>query len=94
MRAVEETMDVSDAGRNLEEIVQRVAKNNDNVVLEIEGQAKAVVVPLSIYEQWKRAREEFFETMRIAAERANLSPEEADKLAAEAVAWARSHKEG
>lgn len=93
MRAIEENMDVSDAQRNLEEIVQRVAENNDKVVLEVEGQARAVVVPLAIYEQWKRSRDEFFEVMRVAAERANLSPEEADRLAAEAVAWARSHKE-
>jgi hypothetical protein len=63
------------------------------VVLEVGGEAKAVVVPIAVYESWKRARDEFFETMRIAAERANLSPEEADILAAEAGAWARSHKE-
>lgn len=93
MRAIEENMDVGDAQRNLEKIVQRVAENNDKVVLEVEGQARAVVVPIEIYEQWKRSRHDFFETMRLAAERANLSPEEAEELAAEAVAWARSHKE-
>ncbi|HEX8228523.1 MAG TPA: type II toxin-antitoxin system Phd/YefM family antitoxin [Chloroflexia bacterium] len=93
MRAIEENMDVGDAQRNLEKIVQRVAENNDKVVLEVEGQARAVVVPIEIYEQWKRSRDDFFETMRLAAERSNLSPEEAHELATEAVAWARSHKE-
>jgi prevent-host-death family protein len=93
MRAIEDKMEVSEAQGNLSKIVQRVAENNDKVVLEVGGEAKAVVVPIAVYESWKRARDEFFETMRIAAERANLSPEEADILAAEAVAWARSHKE-
>ena len=93
MRAVEDKMELSAAQRNLGEIVQRVAENNDKVVLEVDGEAKAVVVPLAVYEGWKRSRDEFFEMMRLAAERANMSPEEADILAAEAVAWARSHKE-
>lgn len=37
----------------------------------------------------ERARAEFFERMRRAAERANLRPDEADQLAAEAVAAVR-----
>lgn len=93
MRAIEESISVSEAGRNLEEIVKRVAENNDSVILDVEGEPKAVVVPVELYQRWKRSRKAFFDMMREGAERANMSPEEADELAAEAVQWARRNKD-
>lgn len=48
------------------------------------------MVPIEVYEQWKRGRAAFFDQARAAAERANLTAEEADALAAEAVAAVRA----
>ena len=93
MRAIEQSISVSEAGRNLAEIVKRVAENNDSVILDVEGEPKAVVVPVELYKQWLQRRKAFFDSFREMAERANMDPEEADQLAAEAVRWARSNKE-
>jgi prevent-host-death family protein len=93
----QESISVDDAKRDLEAIVRRVAENNDQVVIEIGGEPKAIVIPVALYQQIqrerKRAREEAGRIMREAAEHANMEPEEADALAAEAVKWARDNKE-
>jgi prevent-host-death family protein len=73
-------------GRMLSDIVSR----GDRYVVERHGQPVAVVVPLSVYEQWKRSREAFFDQMEAAGRRANLTPEEADAAADEAVAAVRA----
>ncbi|HKP52745.1 MAG TPA: type II toxin-antitoxin system Phd/YefM family antitoxin [Chloroflexia bacterium] len=91
MRAIEESISVSEAGRNLEEIVKRVAENNDSVILDVEGEPKAVVVPMELYQRLKRR--EIGDMFQVMAERADMDPDEADALAAEAVSWARSNKE-
>jgi prevent-host-death family protein len=91
MRAIEESISVSEAGRNLEEIVKRVAENNDSVILDVEGEPKAVVVPVELYQRLRRLA--IGDMMREGAERANMSPDEADELAAEAVQWARRNKD-
>ncbi len=90
MRAKEQR---SNRMRLVEEIVQRVSANNEKVILEVEGEPKAVVISVELYDQWLQRRKTFFDTMRTGAERANMSPEEADELAAEAVAWARKNKD-
>lgn len=54
------------------------------------AKAKAAVVPVQVYESWKRQRDEFFELVRKAQQQANLEPEEAERLAAEAVAAVRA----
>jgi hypothetical protein len=45
---------------------------------------------MEVYEQWKRSRSRLFEQLRRAQENANLSPQEADALADEAVQAARA----
>lgn len=71
--------------RSFGRILQEVAARGDRVVVERHGEPVAAVVPIDVYNQWKRSREQFFERMSRASERANLSPEEADQLAADAV---------
>ena len=89
---MEKTIRAFEARRNFGRILQDVVACGDKVIVERHGQPVAVVVPVEVYKQWQQKRQEFFDTMRIAAERANMSPEEADELAAEAVRWARSNK--
>jgi hypothetical protein len=54
-------------------------------VVERNDQPTAALVPLEVYEQWKRRREAFFNKVRDIQERIDLSPEEAEALAQEAV---------
>jgi len=87
---MEKVIDTAEVGRSLGRILQDVATNGDRVVVERNGEAIAAVIPMDVYNQWKRTREAFFERMRHVSKRANLSPDEADQLAAEAVAAVRA----
>jgi PHD/YefM family antitoxin component YafN of YafNO toxin-antitoxin module len=84
---------VDEAKRNLEELLEELVAGDSELLIEQDEVSVFVVLPLDAYDRKRRAREAVAEFMRIGAERANLSPEEADKLAAEAVEWARANKE-
>lgn len=80
------------ARRNFGSLIEDVSVNGDKVIVERHGKPVAVVVPVELYEQWKAAREHFFEMVELAANNANLSPDEADRIAAEAVAAVRASR--
>ena len=84
---------VDEAKRNLDELLKELVSGDGELLIEQDAASVFVVLPLDAYDRKRRAREAVAEFMRIGAERANLSPEEADKLAAEAVEWARKHKD-
>jgi len=86
---MERTITTWDATRGFGRLLQEVA-GGDRVVVTRHGHPIAAVVPMEVYEQWKRSRERFFDLLEAAATRANLDPEEADALAAEAVAAVRA----
>lgn len=77
--------------RNLGKVLQDIAARGDRYIVERHGEPIAAVVPVEVYEQWKRSRNRFFEQLRRAQENANLSPEEAEALADEAVQSIRNH---
>jgi prevent-host-death family protein len=79
-----------EARRSFGRILQDVAAKGDKVVVERHGEPIAAVVPIRVYEQWKRRREAFFDQMDQVARRADLSPEEADLLAEEAIQAVRA----
>ncbi len=81
---MEKTASAFEVRRSFGRILQEVAAKGDRVVVERHGEAVAAVVPIDVYNQWKRSRSEFFERMRRASEQAALAPEEADQLAADA----------
>jgi prevent-host-death family protein len=87
---MEKTIGACEVRRSLGRILQEVSVNGDRVVVERNGQPVAAVVPIDVYNQWKRSRAEFFERMRQAAECANLTSDEADRVAAEAIAAVRA----
>jgi prevent-host-death family protein len=89
---MEKTISAFEARRKFGKLLQGVAANGDIVVVERHGERVAAVVPIEDYERLQRSRKEFLDKIRATAERANMSPEEADELAAEAVRWARSNK--
>lgn len=86
---MEKTASAFQVRRSFGRILQEVAAKGDRVVVERHGEPVAAVVPIDVYNQWKRSRTEFFERMRQAADRADLSPEEAEQLAADAVTAVR-----
>jgi prevent-host-death family protein len=91
---MEKTIGAFEVRRSLGRILQDVAANGNRVVVERNGQPVAAVVPIDVYNQWKRSRAEFFERMRQASEHANMTPDEADQLAAEAIAAVRASRSG
>lgn len=94
MRAVtimEKIVGASEVGRSFGRILREVEVKGDKFVVERNGQPVAALVPLDIYLRWKRERQAFFDQMQEAAERANLSPEEADTLVSQAIKTVRSN---
>ena len=75
--------------RNFGKIMQNVLAKGERYLIKRHGETIAVVVPVEVYEQWQKSRERFFATLRIAQKNANLNPEEAETLAAEAVTEVR-----
>lgn len=78
---MEKNVKAFDARRQFGKILHEVLTRGDKFVVERHGEPVAAVVPIEVYEQWKRARSSFFAKARAASEWANLTPEEADKVA-------------
>ena len=78
--------------RNFGKIMQNVLAKGERYLVQRHGELIAVVVPVEVYEQWQKSRERFFEALRTAQTNANLNPEEAETLAAEAVREVRRQK--
>jgi prevent-host-death family protein len=87
---MEKTVGAFEIRRNLGKVLQDIAARGDKYIVERHGEPIAAVVPVEVYEQWKRSRSRLFEQMRRTQANANLSPAEADALAAEAVKAART----
>ncbi len=86
---MEKTVGAFEARRLLGRILKAVAGRGDRYVLEYHGEPVAAVVPMALYDGWKRRREAFFDRLEEMAATADLPPEEAERLAAEAVRAAR-----
>lgn len=87
---MEKTVGAFEIRRSLGKVLQDISARGDKYIVERHGEAVAVVVPVEVYEQWKRSRSRLFEQLRRAQANANLSPEAADVLAEEAVQAART----
>lgn len=85
---MERTISIAETEREISRILQEVIVSGDNYVVESQGERVAAVIPIEVYEQWKRKA--FFAHAREVAARSNLSPEEADRLAEEAVQAVRA----
>jgi prevent-host-death family protein len=90
--AIDKIIPAFTARRQFGKILHDVEMTGAPIVVERHGEPVAAVVPMRIYQQWKRRREALFAKLRLAAERANLSEEEANALAAEAVRAVRRHQ--
>jgi len=95
MNVTEKNVASFEARRHFGELIDGV-KAGEKFVITEHGKQVAAVVPLTVYENWKKEREEAFQTMFAimdeASAHANLSEEEAMQLALEAVAAVRAEK--
>lgn len=88
---MERTIGVVEAGREFASIVQEVARGDNYVVESPQGEPVAALVPIELYEQLKKyERDKLRALIEEASQRANLSPEEAERLADEAVQAVRA----
>ena len=87
---MEKLLGVTEAREQFSNIVERVQHQGDSYVISRYGKPAAAVVPVEVYENWQRQREEFFDLVRNLQRQADLSPEEADRVANEAVAAIRA----
>ena len=90
---MEKTLGITQARDEFSTIIEQVQHQGDSYIISRHGKPAAVVVPISVYEEWKRQRNEFFKSIRRAQQEADLSPEEADQIAAEAIEAVRAEKQ-
>lgn len=91
---MEKRIPAFEARREFGKLLQNVTARGDTYVVERHGEPVAAVVPIEVYEQWQQQRSAFFKRWRQAAETANLTPEEAEALAREAVQAVRRDQAG
>jgi len=87
---MERTIGAFDARRQFGKVLNEVTARGDAYVVERHGEAIAAVVPIALYEQWKRERSAFFDRMEAIARRANVPEQEAEQLVAEAIREVRA----
>jgi prevent-host-death family protein len=79
-------IDAKDASEHFEQVLDAVTSGDESYLVERDGEAVAAVVPIALYKELRRS---VFESIREAAERANMSEDEAMALALEAQAAVR-----
>lgn len=89
---MEKKVGAFEARRQFGRILQEVVADRDKYVIERHGQPVAAVVPIEVYEQWKRQRRAFFDRVRQIAEDSDVAEEEADGLVGEAIRAVRAKK--
>jgi len=89
---MEKLLGVTEARKKLSDIVDQVQHQGDTYLISRYGKPAAAVVPVEVYESWQRQREAFFDLIRESQKEAGLSPEEAERVAAETVAAIRAER--
>lgn len=87
---MEKELGITQARIEFSKIVEQVQHRGDSYIINRHGKPAAAVVPVQVYETWKRQRDEFFNQIRGLQQQADLDPEEAERLAAQAVASVRT----
>jgi len=82
---MEKTIGAFEVRRQFGKLLTGILTNDDRYIIERHGEPVAVLVPLELYEQWRRGRDRFFDHIEAVAKQANMAPEEADELVREAI---------
>lgn len=94
---MEKSIPAYEARRQFGKMIRDVEKGNSYIV-ERHGEPVVAVVPLQIYESWKRERDEFLEILHSAQQNSieydpTMTEEKAMEIALEAVAAVRAERE-
>ena len=74
---MERRLGVTEARKELARIIDDVKYKGENYVIVRRGEPAAVLVPIDVYYQWKREREELFDVIReIQAANAGADPDQ------------------
>lgn len=87
---MEKVIAAFEARRQFGKVLNDVSAKGDKFVVERHGEPIAALVPIEVYDQWKRQREEFFDRWEAVARRVDLPEEEAMELARDAVQAVRA----
>lgn len=90
---VEKEIGVTEAREEFSSIIKDAQYRSRAYVIKRHGEKAAAVVPIRVYQDWKKQREGFFDQIREIQSKADLDPREASQLAAEAVTAVRSENE-
>lgn len=91
IRTIDKKIGAFEARRQFGQILKEVEMKRESFVVERHGEAVAAVVPIAVYDQWKKGRKEFFDQIKSAADTANLDEEEAEEVIARALKAAARH---
>lgn len=80
---MERTISAFDVRRMFGKVLTDVLARGTVYVIERHGEPVAAVVPIRLYEQWRRQREAFFDAIEATAQRANMPEDQALTLALE-----------
>jgi prevent-host-death family protein len=61
---MERELGITKARKTLSDMVERVQFQGDTFIISRHGKPAAAVVPIEVYENWKRQRREFFDAVR------------------------------
>lgn len=61
---MEKELGITEARKQLAHIVDGVKYEGDNYVIVRHGQPAAAIVPIEVYRQWRRERQELFDVIR------------------------------
>ncbi len=61
---MERRLGISEARRQLADLVEQVRYKKDSYIIVRRGKPAAALVPVNVYESWKREREQLFATIR------------------------------
>lgn len=89
---MEKELGVTEARKEFSDLVERVQYRGDAYIISRHGKPAAAVVPVQVYKNWIQQRKELFQLIREMQNEADFDREDADLLAAEAVAAVRREK--
>ena len=84
------TIAVSELDPETRQLVRDAGEGKIHLTIVDNGDPVAAIMPLQMAREWEAERQRFFDTLRDMQAAANLTPEEAEALAREAVEAARS----
>ena len=92
---MEQRLGVSAARERLADILDNVRFRGESYIVERHGKAAAAIVPIEVYERWKKERDDLFTLVRgVQQANADADPDQVMADVLEAQTWARRSRPG